>query len=92
MVPGVGPVLVGGPMVGWILGALENAAVVGGLSALGAGIYSIGIPKDSVLKYETAIKSGKYLIIAHGSQAEITRAREVMESTNPDSSECHQPA
>ncbi len=40
----------------WSCGALEGAAVVGGLSALGAGLYSIGIPKDSVFQYETAVK------------------------------------
>src|SRR5438876_11967474 len=44
-IPGIGPVLVAGPLVTWIVGALEGAVVVGGLSAIGAGIYSIGIPK-----------------------------------------------
>jgi len=49
-IPGIGPVVVAGPLVGGVVGALEGAAVVGGLSALGAGLVSIGIPKDSVLK------------------------------------------
>ena len=34
--PGVGTVLVAGPLVVWIVGTLEVAAVMGGLSALGA--------------------------------------------------------
>jgi len=89
IMPGIGPVLVGGPLVGWIVAALENAVLVGGLSAFGAGIYSIGIPKDSILQYETAIKTGKFVLIAHGSAAETDRAREVIESSNPDSSECY---
>jgi hypothetical protein len=87
--PGIGPVLVGGPLVGMIVGALENAALVGGLSAFGAGIYSIGVPKDSILKYETAIKSGKFVVIAHCSAAEAARAREIIASTNADSSESY---
>jgi hypothetical protein len=37
-IPGIGPVLVAGPVVAWIVGALEGAPVVGGLSALGAGL------------------------------------------------------
>src|SRR6202451_4584374 len=45
-VPGIGPLLVAGPLVAWIVGALEGAAVVGGLSALGAALASIGIPKN----------------------------------------------
>lgn len=89
MVPTIGPVLVGGPLVVWIVGALENAVVVGGMSALGAGIFSIGIPKDSILKYESAVKSGKYLLIAHGSAAETDKAKQVIEATKPDTTDCY---
>jgi hypothetical protein len=81
-IPGIGPIIVAGPLVAWIVGALEGAAVVGGLSALGAGLVSIGIPKDSVLKYETAVKSDKYVIVAHGSQAEVDRARDILKTTD----------
>src|ERR1700735_4397842 len=59
-VPGIGPLLVAGPLAAWIVGGLEGAAVVGGLSALGAGLYSIGIPKDSILKYEAAVKTTSF--------------------------------
>ena len=82
-VPGIGPVLMAGPLVAWIVGALEGAIVVGGLSAIGAGLYSIGIPKDSVLTYETAIKGGKFLLLAHGTAEEVTRAKDVIQTTHP---------
>jgi hypothetical protein len=91
LIPGIGPLLVAGPLVSWIVGALEGAAVVGGLSALGAGLYSMGIPKDSILQYETAVKSGKYAVIAHGSDAETVHAREIISRTNPEALEEHQP-
>ncbi len=42
----------------WIVGALEGAVVRGGLTALGAGLYSIGIPKNSVVQYETEATNG----------------------------------
>ena len=80
-VPGIGPLVVGGPLVSWIVGALEGATVVGGLSALGAGLYSIGIPKDSVLKYETSVKSGKFLLIAHGDMDKVRKAKGILEGT-----------
>jgi len=92
MIPGMGPILAGGPVVAWIVGALEEAVVVGGLTECGAGIYSIGVPKDSVLKYETAIKTGKYVLIAHGSAAETKSAREIINSTNAESTEFYQPS
>src|ERR1039457_793915 len=50
MIPGLGPVLAAGPVVAWIVGALAGAVVVGGVSAIGAGLYCIGIPKDSVVQ------------------------------------------
>jgi hypothetical protein len=77
-VPGVGQLLVAGPLVLWIVGALEEAAVVGGLSALAAGLFSIGIPRHSVLQYETEVKNGKLLLVAHGTAEEVERARELL--------------
>ena len=83
VVPGIGPVLVAGPVAAWIVAALEGAAVVGGLSAIGAGLYSIGIPKDSILRYEVALKADKFLLIAHGTADELTKAKETIERTSP---------
>jgi uncharacterized membrane protein len=82
-IPGIGPILVAGPLVAWIIGALEGAVVVGGLTALGAGLYSIGIPKDSVVKYESALKADKFLLLAHGTADEVSRARDIMQTTHP---------
>ena len=77
-IPGLGPILVAGPLVAWIVAGLEGAAVVGGVSALGAGLASIGIPKDSVIEYETALKTDKFLLIVHGTSDEIEKARTVI--------------
>jgi hypothetical protein len=82
-VPAIGPVLVGGPLVAWIVAALENALVVGSLSAIGAGLCSIGIPKDSVVTYETAIKAGQNLVVAHGTSAEAARAKDILSTLKP---------
>lgn len=89
MIPGFGPILVAGPLVAWLVGALEGAVVVGGLSALGAGLYSIGIPEDSVVKYETAIKAGKFVIIAHGTADEVANAKKIIEGTEALESDVH---
>jgi len=90
-IPGVGPLLFAGPIVSYIVGALEGAVLVGGLSALGAGLFSMGIPKDSILQYETAVKSGKYVLIAHGSEVETVHAREILKNINPELLAEHQP-
>jgi hypothetical protein len=75
VVPGVGALLVAGPLGGWILTALNNSAVFGGLGAFGAGLYSIGIPRDAIPGYEGALKAGGYVLIAHGSSDEVKRCR-----------------
>ena len=82
-IPGIGPVLVAGPLVGSIIGALEGAAVVGGLTAVGAGLVSIGIPKDSVIKYESALKADKFILLAHGTAAEVAKAKDIIQTTHP---------
>ena len=89
-VPGLGPLLVAGPLVSWIVGALEGAVVVGGLSALGAGLYSLGIPKDSILQYETALKAGKFVLLALGSVDDAARAKDILTRTEPVKLEHHQ--
>src|SRR6202789_4102049 len=78
-IPGIGPLLVAGPLVAWIVGALEGAVVVGGLSAIGAGLYGLGIPKDSVVEYDLAIKTDKYLLVVHDTASEVEKARAIIE-------------
>ncbi len=79
-VPGIGPVLVAGPLAGWMVAVLDNATIFGGMSALGAGLYSIGIPRDNLMRYETALMAGKYLLVVHGSAGDVARAHEVLSS------------
>jgi len=88
-IPGIGPIVVGGPLVTWIVGALEGAAVVGGVSAVGAALYSIGIPKDSILKYETSLKANKFLLVVHGTVEEVEKAGQILKSTNATETNVH---
>ena len=80
--PGIGPILVAGPLVAWIVAGLEGAAIVGGFSALGAALASIGIPENSVVQYESELKAGKFLLIVHGTPDEVQRAKSNLEKSN----------
>ncbi len=92
MTPVGGSVMVLGYLGAIVISALENAAIVGGLSALGAALYSIGIPKNSVVEYEAALKADKFLVMAHGTPEEMTRAKSILGTTNPSSLEIHKGA
>lgn len=76
--PGIGPVLVAGPVAKWIVAALQNGAIFTGFTALGAGLYIIGIPKESVIDFESAVRSGDILLVVYGSASQVTRAREAL--------------
>jgi hypothetical protein len=91
-IPAVGPVVIAGSVVTLIAAALEGAIAVGGLSALGAGLFSLGIPKDSVIKYETSVKAGKFVLIAHGDAAEVEKARGVLEASGAEQVNVHSAA
>ena len=84
IIPGVGPVVAAGSIVAYIVSALEGAVVVGGLSALGAGLFSLGIPKDSIVRYEESIKAGKFVLVAHGSAVEAASARDILKTAGAE--------
>lgn len=88
-IPIVGHVVVLGYLAATAFSAVEGAVLTGGLSALGAALYSIGIPKDSVLQYETAIKADGFLVMAHGSSDEVARAQAILGTSNPSSLTVH---
>lgn len=79
--PGFGLVAFAGPIVAVLVSALEGAVLVGGVSAIGAALIQIGVPKDQVMKYETALKVDKYVLMVHGSVEEQGNARTVLEQT-----------
>lgn len=88
-IPGVGPVVVVGYLAAMAIAGLENAVVVGGLSALGAALYSIGIPKNSAVQYEAAVKADGFMVMAHGTTEEMTRAKSILGTGNPLSLDTH---
>ena len=71
------------------ISGIENAILVGGLSALGAALYGIGVPKDSVIQYETAVKADSFLVMAHGAAAEMARAKAILGTPNPSRLDVH---
>jgi hypothetical protein len=88
-IPVVGHVVVLGYLAATAFSAVEGAVLTGGLTALGAALYSIGIPKDSVLQYETAIKADGFLVMVHGTSDEVVRAKAILGTSDPSSLEVH---
>jgi hypothetical protein len=77
-IPGFGLLALAGPVVSVLVGALEGAVVVGGLSAIGAALTQIGVHKEHVIRYETALKADKFLVVVHGNADDLNKARTVL--------------
>lgn len=89
-IPGIGPVVVGGPILSWLLGSLETAAIVGGVSVLGAALTGMGIPKNSVVVYETALKADKFILLLHGTHVQAEKAKNILIQNNAEHTNLHE--
>jgi hypothetical protein len=81
LLPGLGVVAMAGPIVATLVGALEGAVVVGSVTALGAALTQAGVPKEQVVKYETALKVDKYILMVHGGADDEARVRDVLQGS-----------
>ena len=81
-IPGIGPILTGGIigsiLMGMVEGAAVGAAVGGGTGVFAAALASLGIPKDSVIRYQADLKANKFLLIASGDAAQVEQARAIL--------------
>ena len=87
--PIVGPVVVVGGFAAMVIGALEGAIVVGSASALVAALVSIGVPKDTVLQYEQAIKADGFMVLVQGTAEQTERARAILKTSNAKQVDAH---
>jgi hypothetical protein len=80
--PGLGLIAMAGPFVSALVGVLEGAVLIGGVSAFGAALVQLGVPKDQAVKYENALSVDSYVLMVHGTAAEAHRARMLLLETH----------
>jgi hypothetical protein len=91
ILPGVGPVVVAGPLAAALLAGLEGAIAGTTLGSLAGALVGWGIPKDRALKYETQIKGGKFLVVVLGVPEVIARARTLLTPHAPENVDVYEP-
>ncbi|NOZ52613.1 MAG: permease [Gammaproteobacteria bacterium] len=79
-IPTVGTVVVAGSLGAALVVALEE--VVNGPDVLGAALYTVGVPDDSVIGYEKAIREGRYLLVVQAEQNEAERVHDLLLSSD----------
>ncbi len=79
-VPGFGPLAAAGPLVTSLTCGLEDVAFDGGFSVFGAALYSMGVPRDSISRYEQAVRTEQCLLIVHGKRDLVEHVCEILHS------------
>jgi hypothetical protein len=75
LVPGIGPVVLAGPFIHTLVATVENGPIVDGLTALGAAIYGLGIPRIRILHYKVLFMAGECAVLAFGSSELVRKAK-----------------
>ncbi|MFI5361930.1 MAG: hypothetical protein ACHQ49_08180 [Elusimicrobiota bacterium] len=74
-IPGIGAVVIAGPLAAEIAGALERSDAADGLSVLGAGLRALEVPANVAGECEQALRDDKLLLIANGAAASAEARR-----------------
>ncbi len=88
--PMTGPVMALGALAAIALSAVEGAVAFGASGAIGAAIYSMGIPENSVLEYEHALKADSFLVFVHGTAGDVTCAKSILATVKPTQLDVHE--
>lgn len=83
-VPGFGPLIVAGSLAAGLVGGLEGAAGGAGVGALIGALAGLGVSKTKALKYSEDVKAGKYLLVAHGADDDLARAKQILDQCECD--------
>jgi hypothetical protein len=80
-IPGLGPFIAAGP----IMGALAGLGVGGAVGGLVGALVGMGIPEYEAKRYEGRLRDGGVLLSVHCETSdEVTRAKETLKRTGAD--------
>ena len=91
ILPGLGLVVVAGPIAAALLAGIEGAVAGTALGSLAGAFIGWGVPKDRAINYETQVKGGKFLVVVRSMPEVVARARILLAPTGPEHIEVHEP-
>lgn len=84
-IPGIGNVAFGGYLVYLMVAAAAGA----GVGALSGALSTMGVPGEAILRYETALRAEKQVLVASGTEAQVEHARDILGQSRAESVELH---
>lgn len=91
ILPVFGHLVILGPLAASIVSGAEGAILGGGAGAVIGGLTAIGVPHNSALRYESALKADQFLLLIQGDASEAARAETLLEDSGAVSLETHAP-
>jgi hypothetical protein len=87
IMPGIGAVVVAGPLAAALLGGIEGALAGAAFGGLTGTLVGLGISKDKAIRYESQIKAGKFLVTLQGDEPQIERAKSLFNISKAETTE-----
>ena len=83
LIPGIGPVIAGGPLVAALVGAGVGAATGALTGGITASLMDMGIDEETAGYYAEGVRRGGALVVAHVADGNQNRALDVMNRYSP---------
>ena len=84
IVPGFGPIVGVGPVSAALAGLLGGAMTGGAALGLADALIEWGMGEIEAKRYEGLVEKGKVLVIVHGSDEAVEKARQMLQKTDTE--------
>ncbi|MFL9923422.1 DUF1269 domain-containing protein [Herbaspirillum lusitanum] len=84
-IPGIGLLVMAGPIVAMLVSNFDGAPVGGGITALGAAFSDFGATGHQAMQYESELKTDKYVLLVHGSTEDVAKLNYLLPMTRMQS-------
>ena len=91
ILPGVGPVVIAGPLAAAMLGGVEGALAGAAIGGIMGALVGLGVSKDKAIRYESQVKAGKFLVTLQGDGSQIEHAKSLFTAGKAETAEVFGP-
>jgi hypothetical protein len=87
ILPGLGPVVIAGPLAAALLGGFEGALAGAAFGGLTGALVGLGVSRDKAIRYESQVKAGKFLVTLRGDEQHVERAKSLFTAGKAEAAE-----
>jgi hypothetical protein len=91
ILPGIGPLIIAGPLAAGVLGGIEGALAGAAFGGLTGALVGLGMSWDKAIRYESEVKAGKFLVTLQDDASQIERTRSLFTASKAETAEVFGP-